>query len=240
MSKAKHSLAKRFPERIRARKLSHQKKSQAELEYRSKSRKKRIGHNVYIDKSPYKVKTNFFEDSVFMHKRRRTKNKSNGLKSKSRAHLTEERRSKQRIVEYLNPRSVKQIQISQTQQSVSRVNNPNHRNKTSLNCIRPGKPLSCDGSDNSDRACLSQKCVESEKNICGVEQRVLRNEFMSVKADAAEPGSAKLLVATRHKKGNKSMNLRNEGASGNQLQEMKLLGDFDLQTLDLGNSEVKT
>lgn len=132
---------------------------------------------------------------------------------------------------------MKQIQLSQTQKSASRSNNLERRNKTSLNSIKRKKRSSRDKSDASCKASLSKKCVESEKNICANEQKVLRNEFMSVKAEPVDQGSAKLRLATRHKKGNKSMNLRNEG---NQIRDMKILGDFDLQTLDLGNSEVKT
>lgn len=42
----------------------------------SQSRRQRIGADLYVDKSPYKMKTNFFEDSLFNKHRQAKKSKS--------------------------------------------------------------------------------------------------------------------------------------------------------------------
>lgn len=74
------SIGKHFPERIR--KHSQRKKSKTDQDYRSRSKKKRIGRNVFIDTSPYKVKRNFFEKNVFSVKKR---NKSGDIKFKTKS-----------------------------------------------------------------------------------------------------------------------------------------------------------
>jgi hypothetical protein len=94
-----------------------------------------------------------------------------------------------------------------------------------------------DLSDHSKDVSVTKNCAESEKNI---NNRVLKDDFMSVKIDGKGIDGTNKKIKKTHKKGNKSMNLRGDQISGNQIVGMKMIDDFDLQTLDLGDSEIKT
>jgi hypothetical protein len=179
-----------------------------------------------------------------MKKKRKKRNKSGGggTKIKSNQKLTNkqlERLSNKKLLEYLNPKSVKQILVSYTQQNknANLIRKPKKNNKTSLNYITPKNEDNKDDSNNSRHASMNKQCAESEKND---KQRILKDDFMSVKIEGIANANMNKKNKKTHKKGNKSMNLKTETVSGNQIIGMKMMDDFDLQTLDLGDSEIKT
>ena len=142
-------------------------------------------------------------------------------------------------MEYLNPKSVKQIIVSNTQpiEPIHQIKPIISTNKTSLNYINPKLDDSRDLSDHSKDASVKKNCAESEKNI---NIKVLKDDFMSVKIGGNGINMTNKKLQNLHKKGNKSMNLRGQKIPGNQIVGMKMMDDFDLQTLDLGDSEIKT
>jgi hypothetical protein len=85
---------------------------------------------------------------------------------------------------------------------------------------------------------FDQKCAESEHNY--MKSKGFADEFMSVREDYKTVQPNVRRSKQKHKKGNKSMNLRNEPGLGNQLAQMNMINDFDLKTLDLGDSDIKT
>ena len=142
-----------------------------------------------------------------------------------------ESRSKN-ILTLINPKSVKQIKLSQTQpnEPITQLREIIKINKTSLNCVDQ-----ISKQEENEKEKMEKKCAESEKNV---RDKILKEEFMSVRGDQPNE-NLKGRAGKTHKKGNKSMNLRPE-PSGNQLLGMNVFDDFDLKTLDLGHSEVKT
>lgn len=130
---------------------------------------------------------------------------------------------------FLEHKSVKQIPISKTEENkrLSKLKKIIKTNNTSINYIDQVKEI-------KSKLNFSKPETESEKNIKNIQ---LANEFMSVRAGKIKKPKQKSKAT--HKKGNKSMNLQNQ-TTGNQLYGMNAFPDFDLQTLDLGESDVKT
>lgn len=156
---------------------------------------------------------------------------------------------------FFNPKSVKQISISKPRSILQTKEPKPGPSKTSIISLdqQPliANPIPMPPSNPNNTTPINQKKDPNLNISCPFETQLktqcaesvnmpkaskpFGEEFMSVGGGAFTQDRRR--SKKTHKKGNQSMNLRSDVV---QQGDANMIDDFDLQTLDLGDSEIKT